>query len=137
MKTLLNEVQQTEHSHCIVCGPCNEQGLRLDFNVCQDGSVEACFECSTHLEGYESVVHGGILSTLLDGAMTNCLFAHGIKALTAELKVRFLAPVYTKDVVRLRASIQRSFSRFYILKSELTQNNIVKTRASAKFVKFA
>jgi acyl-coenzyme A thioesterase PaaI-like protein len=35
------------------------------------------------------MLHGGVISSILDGTMTNCLFAHGTVAVTAELRVRF------------------------------------------------
>lgn len=135
MNTLLKRVRQEEHSHCILCGQHNEQGLKLDFGLADDGSVEAFFECSKDLEGYKGILHGGMVSALLDGAMTNCLFAHGIKALTADLKIRFLSPVNTSDTVLLRAAIQRSWSRFYILKGELFQKEVLKAKGTAIFVR--
>lgn len=97
--------------------------------------MEAFFECTKDLEGYEGILHGGIVSALLDGAMTNCLFAHGIRALTADLKIRFLSSVNAPDAVQLRARIQRSWSRFYVLKSELFQKNVLKAAATAIFVR--
>ena len=38
------------------------------------------------------MVHGGILSTLLDELMAQCLIKSGIKVVTADMKVRFLKP---------------------------------------------
>jgi len=137
LSTRLKQVRQKEHPNCIVCGEDNELGFKLDFSLTEEGGVEAFFKCSKDLEGYRSILHGGIISALLDGAMTNCLFAHGIRAMTAKLNVIFLLPVDTEIGIRLRAMIQRSWSRFYVLKSELSQNDIVKATGSAIFVRTA
>ncbi len=83
------------------------------------------------------MLHGGVISALLDGAMTNCLFANGIRALTAELKVRFLLPVNTTDPIRLQAVIQRSGSHLHLLEGKLSQNGILKAKALAKFIAFS
>jgi len=65
------------HPNCIVCSPRHRCGFRLEFVLSEDGSVHAKFDCSKVFEGYPGLVHGGVISSLLDGAMTNCLFAHG------------------------------------------------------------
>ncbi|MFA5167346.1 MAG: PaaI family thioesterase [Candidatus Omnitrophota bacterium] len=136
MKTTLKKIQQEEHSHCILCGQNNQQGLKLDFDLKKDGSIEASFKCSKDLEGYNNIMHGGVISALLDSIMTNCLFAHGIKALTAELSTRFMTPVKTKGIVRLRANIEKSSGSYYILKASLTQGQTVKAKATGKFIAF-
>ncbi|MDD5217165.1 MAG: PaaI family thioesterase [Candidatus Omnitrophica bacterium] len=137
MNTLLNQIQQEEHSNCILCGQNNEKGLKLDFMLQEDGGVEAYFRCTKDVEGYRNILHGGVVSALLDAAMTNCLFAHGIRALTADLKVRFLVPVDAEGIVQLRARIQRAWARFYILKSELFQNDVLKATGQSIFVRLA
>lgn len=83
------------HAHCMVCG-CRENNpdsLELVFSRHLDGSVSAPFVVGPKHQGYSGLLHGGMTSTLLDAAMTHCLFMQGIKALTAELTVRFLAPI--------------------------------------------
>ena len=59
--------------------------MAQEFVLQPDGSVRGVFFASAPLEGYTGLLHGGIAAAFLDGAMTNCLFAHGIEALTAEL----------------------------------------------------
>jgi len=135
LKKLKYNLQAAEHAGCVVCGLRNKDGLKLNFNLCQDGSVESRYNCPKTLNGYKDIVHGGIISMLLDGAMTNCLFAHGVKAFTAELKTRFLLPVSVKNAIRLKASIQRAFSRFYQLKAYLIQHEQIKAQATAIFAR--
>jgi len=79
----------------MVCGCCenNPDSLELVFSQHPDGSVSAPFVVGLHHQGYTGLLHGGMTSTLLDAAMTHCLFMQGIKALTAELTVRFMAPI--------------------------------------------
>jgi len=136
LNVLLEKVQSVVHSRCIVCGSDSEQGLKLKFRKDQEGCIEGLFEPSKRWEGYDGMMHGGVISMLLDGVMINCLFAEGIKALTAELKVRFLLPVDAGSVVRLRAWVQVKSSIFYLLKAELFQGDKTKATAVGKFVCF-
>ena len=75
-----------------------------------------------------------MIASLLDGAMTNCLFAHGHVAMTGELKVRYRKPVLIGEEMLIRAWITQSHSPLHLLKAELRQEGCVKAIASAKFV---
>jgi uncharacterized protein (TIGR00369 family) len=44
-------------------------------------------------QGYDGVVHGGILAALLDDAMANCLWLRGVAAVTAKMVLRYREPV--------------------------------------------
>jgi acyl-coenzyme A thioesterase PaaI-like protein len=75
-----------------------------------------------------------MVSTLLDAAMTNCLFAHGFAAVTAELTVRFLRPVAAHRPVTVNAWIEKSWRRLHLLAAELRQEGELMATATAKFV---
>ena len=53
---------------CFGCGDNNPIGLRLRFAYAGNG-VEASFTPSAEHQGFHDVVHGGIISTVLDEAM--------------------------------------------------------------------
>jgi uncharacterized protein (TIGR00369 family) len=99
-----------------------------------DGSVQADFDCGDLLEGYPHTLHGGIIASLLDGAMTNCLFAHGLVAVTAELTIRFLRPVVTNQAATVQAWLQRSRRTLHRLEAELRQNGQLMAMATGKFI---
>jgi acyl-coenzyme A thioesterase PaaI-like protein len=127
-------VRRQAHPNCILCSPHHRSGFRLEFALSDDGSVQAKFDCSEVFEGYPGLLHGGVISSLLDGAMTNCLFAHGHQGVTGELKVRFRHPVITDRPAVVRAWIDRSIPPFYVLHAELIQDEWVKAKATGKFV---
>ena len=81
------------------------------------------------------MLHGGIVATLLDGAMTNCLFAQGIRALTADLRVRYRSPVFAAEELTVRAWLESSYHGLFELRAEITQGGSAKTRAHGKFFK--
>ena len=131
--TLLPLVSNPSHKGCVVCGCENDHGMRVEFRSQSDGSVVAEFPCDAAYQGYQDVLHGGVVATLLDGAMTNCLFAHHIVAVTAELTIRYLHPVRIGDPVSIKAWIVRSSPHLHLLAAELAQEGRVHARAKAKF----
>lgn len=122
------------HPACVACGASNPQGLRLQFAVRPDGSVSASFRCSDAFQSYPGTVHGGVVSALLDAAMTNLLFSMGVVAVTAELNVRFVAPVHPDRHAVVRASVaRRARHGLHFLDAEIEQDARIVARASAKF----
>ena len=133
----LREIGSRAHANCVVCGTANGRGLQLVFHLCDDGSVQATFDCERAYEGYANVLHGGVVSALLDGAMTNCLFSHGHPGVTAELLVRFRHPVYTDATATVRAWIERCSPPLHVLKAEVVQNGQLKATGCGKFMEQA
>lgn len=66
--------------------------------------------------------------------MTNCLFALGCAAVTADLNVRFRDPVATSDWAVVRAWVESSLAPLYKLAAELVQDGEIKATATARFV---
>lgn len=95
---------------CFGCGAANPQGLHLTFTTTDDG-VSATFTPLEVHQGYEHVVHGGIISTLLDEVMAWAVAAAGIWAVTGEMRVRFRRPLLVGDSVSLRGSVTDIRSR--------------------------
>ena len=130
----LKSLQSRFHSACVVCGRKNPQGMKLPFRTCRDGSVKARFFGDQLLQGYPGLMHGGVIAAILDGAMMNCLFAHGRIAVTGALTVRFLSPLAVKQAATVRARIKKSISAWHILESELLQGKRIVAKGTAKFM---
>lgn len=133
-QTLLEETRTQAHGCCAVCGRVAGHTPRLRFAVRDDGSVQAFFQPDRTYEGYDGMLHGGVIATLLDAAMTHCLFAHGRCGLTAELCVRFRHPVLTAAPVRLRAWVERASAPLFVLRAEIEQEGRLRATAVGKFM---
>jgi uncharacterized protein (TIGR00369 family) len=127
-------IGQAAHPHCVVCGRDNDLGLGMVFTTREDGVVESEVLCGSDHEGYTEQLHGGVVAMLLDGVMTNCMFAHGREAVTAELTVRYREPVRTGSTARVTAWIVRSRRGFAELAASLTQDGRERAAARAKFI---
>ena len=133
-QTQLKAVRAEAHPFCVVCSGSNPYGLALKFEPDRDGGVSAVFLAHAALEGYPGLVHGGVIASMLDGVMTNCLFTQGIVAMTGELTVRYCKPVLIGCELQLRAWIEEQHRPLYVMQAELTQAGCVKAAASAKFM---
>ncbi len=87
--------------HCVVCGHQNPHGLHLTFRV--DGNcVTAEWIPGRDWESFQGVIHGGIISTVLDEAMSKAIIAQGLEAFTIDLRVRFKQKLRTGETVSAR-----------------------------------
>jgi uncharacterized protein (TIGR00369 family) len=96
--------------HCFGCGALNPIGLRLQFAIDAHG-VRAAFVPSAEHQGFETIVHGGIISTVLDEAMAWATAAAGIWAVTASMQVRFLRPLHVGELATVTASVSGTRAR--------------------------
>ena len=91
---------------CFVCSEGHPHGLGLRFHHTKDGVV-----CLTAVPdsfcGFDGMVHGGIISTLMDEAAAYALFArHGRLGVTREMSSRFLKPVPTGAPLRVVGRVE-------------------------------
>ncbi len=89
---------------CFACGKGNPDGLHLEFEPDGDG-VRTSVTFPRKFQGYQNVVHGGLVSTVLDETMVTLLNRLGYLALTAELSVRFREPVRVGEKIDVTARL--------------------------------
>lgn len=79
---------------CYVCGQAHPRGLRVRFFTGADGQVHAQFRPDRTQTSYENVVHGGVISTLMDELLGwPIALQTGRMSFTGELTVRFVKPM--------------------------------------------
>lgn len=98
--------------NCFGCSPGNPCGLRMQFYE-EGEEVVSNWQPESHFQGYGNLLHGGVISTLMDEIASWYVFAKLRTAgVTHNLKVRFYSPVYTgKGPVSLRASLEKTEKR--------------------------
>ncbi|MDI3341920.1 MAG: PaaI family thioesterase [Sphaerobacter sp.] len=108
----------TDHG-CFGCGEGNPIGLRLAFYRHGERGVRAVFTPQREHEGYHGVTHGGILSTLLDEAMSWAVLSDGRLAVTARMDVHFRRPVPVGQPVEVVAEVVRDRGRLVETRGEI------------------
>lgn len=99
-----------DDQYCFVCGEKNPAGLHLSFSL-HDGKVTTEFVPEKIHQGYKDIVHGGIISALLDETMVKAALMQKMPAVTAELHVRFKNPLKVGDKAIVEAAITKSNKR--------------------------
>jgi len=130
-----DSIQKKVHKKCLICGNENPWSLGLNFQLAKDGWVYSEFQAHDKLQGYDGILHGGIISSLLDSAMTNYLFFHDVEAVTGELLVRFLYPIDCKSKLIIRANSLLDSAPLYVVKAEIVYEDKIMAKAEGKFMR--
>lgn len=125
------------HRYCLMCGRDNPLSFGLEFLADSNGKVATTFTGNATLQGYTGIMHGGVLSALLDTAMAHCLLHQNIEAVTGELNVRYLEQVHCDDTLEISAWIDSSLPPLYHLRSTISIRERVVCRAKARFMQRA
>lgn len=108
MKPLIHGAQNC----CFGCGPANPDGLQLQFALDEETQTVVCaVTIPSRFEGPPQYVHGGIVSTMLDEAMSKAVRVRGLTALTSRLEIDLRRPVLSGHPVRIEGHWLRSEGR--------------------------
>jgi acyl-coenzyme A thioesterase PaaI-like protein len=119
---------------CFVCGTHNPTGLRIKFTHDSDG-VSAPWIPAVGWESFQGTIHGGIISTVLDEAMSRAVIAQQWEALTADLRVRFRGRVCPGDELHVRGWVVEKQKRRIKTEARLsTKNGDERAHAWATFL---
>lgn len=110
---------------CVVCGRANPHGLKLSLHVDPDtGVVSAEFIPRAQHVGFEGIVHGGILSTVLDEAMVWAATWAGRRfCVAAEMTVRFRKIAALDVPLRVAARVTESRGKLVQTAGELSDGD--------------
>lgn len=107
----LTPLAHRAQNRCFGCGPANAGGLRLDFFLAADRSVVSMPSVPADFEGHPGLLHGGIIATLLDEAMSKSVRARGFTAMTRHMEVDYVRPVPSVTTLRIEGRVTRSEGR--------------------------
>ena len=89
---------------CLGCGADNPHGLRLRFAL-DDGEVSCELLPDEHFQGFRGYLHGAAIAAIMDEVQARVSWALGVATVTAELNVRYLAPVPMGQPLRATAQL--------------------------------
>lgn len=123
-----------DDSMCFGCSTKNPIGLKLKFE--QDGDVcRAQFTAGPEHQGWNGVIHGGLVATMLDEAMAQWLWQRGIATMTAEMTVRYSRPVPVGERLTIEGKLVSQKGRLLQMAGEvILPGGTVAARAKAKFL---
>jgi len=129
-------IEKPEGHHCFACGTTNPIGLNLIFyrsgdKVCTDITLEKNYE------GWENVVHGGIVSALVDEVMSwAIMYRKKVFLVTRNMKIKYIRPVLIGTPLKVSGQLTDDSSPPKIrAKAEIRDDKgRLYVRSSAEFV---
>ena len=96
--------------NCLVCGRSNPHGLHLSLHVEErTGIVTTTFTPTADHIGFEGIIHGGILATILDEAMVWAATWSGKRfCVCGELSIRYKQSAVVGQTIIVTAAIDQA-----------------------------
>ena len=125
----------SDDGYCFVCGHKNPIGLKLDFSF--DGkTIKTEFTPKKEHQGYQDIVHGGIILTLLDEAMVKLAIAMGIPVVTAQMEIRLRRSLNVGQKITVTARLLKDTKKILEAYAEaVATDNTVIADATGKLIK--
>jgi uncharacterized protein (TIGR00369 family) len=121
---------------CYVCGKENPAGLQVAFEIDTiSRTITGRFSPKREHEGWEGIVHGGIIAALLDEAMVKLAAHLGIPAVSAEITVTFKNPAAAGDALSISGRITKESRRLIEAEATVTKGLIIVAEAKGKLLR--
>ncbi len=118
---------------CFVCGAENPIGLRAEFSVdSENNRAIANITIGSNFQGWQGVVHGGIIATLLDETAIYACRALSDRAVTAGMSVKYKHPVRIDCPLTLKAEVISVKRRIAVVNSRLIVESTIMAEAEVK-----
>jgi acyl-coenzyme A thioesterase PaaI-like protein len=129
-------VRRRDARHCFVCGPDNSLGLKVRFQLRDDGVCVGAFTPGEHHQGADGVTHGGILYCLLDDVMANLLWLRGERCVTARCEIRYRDALPIDTPIRLEGRLLNRRARLAEMEGKVIRegDGAVVAEASGRFM---
>ena len=125
----------TDSGVCFACGENNPIGLHLQFRM-EGVEYITEFTPQAHHQGFEGIVHGGMLATVLDEVMARNLWVRDIPALTAEMRITLHHPAYIGECLLVSGAIASERGRLILCEARARRTDgTVVASAQGKFVR--
>ncbi len=126
---------ENDYKNCFLCGQENPIGLKLIFYY--EANKALCeWQASKIFEGYDGIIHGGIIASLLDEAVAKAILNQGIIAVTSELNVKYIKPFKSDTKVNITGEIIEIRKKIIIGFASITEKdnpNKIIAKAEAKY----
>jgi acyl-coenzyme A thioesterase PaaI-like protein len=122
------------YRNCFACGSENPIGLRLRFERVE-GGARARFRPRPEHQGWDDMLHGGIILTLLDETLAYAALFTAGRAVTAEIQARLRKPAPLDQTYHLHGQVTKR--RLGLVQARATvsdQHGLVIAEADGKFM---
>ncbi len=109
-------IRLPRYSRCFVCGSRNPIGLDVTFYYI-NGRIETTLTPDSRYAGYQNIIHGGILATLLDECMGwSAIISRLVMCVAAEINIRYRVPAQVGDELKVVGELVEDKKRLVLAK---------------------
>jgi uncharacterized protein (TIGR00369 family) len=130
----MTKLKLEDDHYCFACGMQNPDGLRINW-ITLEKKATAKFTPDRKYQGWKGILHGGIIATLLDEAMTRLAYLACGAALTAEMTIRFVAPAEIGEPLDIQGEITNERRKIVEMKASIHSAGKLIAHATGKAVK--
>ncbi len=106
--------------YCFACGARNPIGIRMQVKYLEDiAAAESILALPKEFQGWQEVIHGGILATLLDEIMMHAIWHFAGAGVTLGIDVQFRQPLAPAEMILVRGRITETKGRRLKAKGEI------------------
>ena len=99
------EIEKLQGHYCFACGTANPIGLNMEF-YCLGDAVCSDITLGKYHEGWENIAHGGIISALLDEAMSwSIIYFKKTFVVTRKMRIKYIKPVLIGTPLTVRGRL--------------------------------
>ena len=103
----LKKIPISDNSNCFACGAINSCGLQMKF-YSQEQSVISWLSVPNHLCGWDNLIHGGVISTILDEIMSwSAIYLLKKIILTKSMTIDFMKPIYVGTKLKAEGMVSK------------------------------
>lgn len=125
----------SDNQYCFVCGQNNPVGFKTNIEVDPDTQSAQCtLAVAAEYQGWKGMVHGGIISALLDEVSAYAGMTVADTVVTAELTTRFRKPVPVEQEITVSAQVIKQARRTVMVEAKLTMQGEVLASSDAKMM---
>jgi acyl-coenzyme A thioesterase PaaI-like protein len=109
-------------NYCFVCGKDNPLGFKITVRYLEaELAAETELSLPREFQGWDQVIHGGILATLLDEMMAHAVWRFAGPGLTLNLEVRFHKPLKPGEKILARGVLKTTNGSRRLATGEITR----------------
>ncbi len=125
----------SDNQNCFICGTDNQIGLKIKpIRDPGKGTAWMTVVVPERFQGWEGVVHGGLIAALLDEVSAYAAMTVSTQIVTAELNVRYLKPVPVNQEVTVSARVRETVRRSIFVEAMMSAGETVLARGEARMM---
>lgn len=117
----------SDDRYCFACGSLNPVGLHMEVSYLQEKAVSK-LSLKREFQGWQNIVHGGVVATILDEIMAHAVMHYVGKGVTTSLQVTYRVPLPVEQEVSAVGYVVERKSRAAVARGE------IRTRGNEKII---